>query len=291
MALLTNEVWLALYGSAKAGRVSDAAWLARFIMSTTADIGETAITEIHMALYQSMYHSKDAGSLLFMERFMWQRQHDENRGLPFNGTTCQMLLSKYAQMANMNPYYTTASLGRRAERFMHRAYQKLYCRQWHPDAACAAHVLDAYLPSIIGSMSNASLLLSRVRKADYFLRQFVQQFHLQPYDGSDKCGINTSCRVFERLFDAYNDAVLLSFHDNDEVSRINIHRIAQQADELFRFYFIQYRDGRVHTEKPSESHLQQLIGLFNHCRRANVTITFDIPQKVSEYRHLLQLQT
>jgi hypothetical protein len=288
MGMLLNYAWNALHASVKAGCVTDSAWLARFIMSTTPDIDETATTEMHMLLFESMFHSYDPGSLLYMERFLWEHQSDAKWGLPFNATTCQMLLSKYAQTAAMNPYYTTASLGRRAERFMYRAYQKLYCKQWHPDLACAVHVLDAYLPITVGGMINASLLLSRVRKADYFVRNFVRQFHLQPRADNEEVGMNSSYRVYERLFDAYYDAVLMSFHNDDEISRINTNRIAQHADELFRFYLIQHRDGRIHSEIPSEAHLHQLIRLFNSCRRTNETVTIDIPQKVSEYRHILQ---
>lgn len=290
MSLLSNEIWRAFYESAKAGCVADTAWLGRFIESATPEISESTSSEIHLVLLESLFHSRDAGSLLYMERFLMQRENGNEWGVPpFNGTTCQMLLAKYAKTAAIRPYYSTASLGRRAERFLHWASKKLYSTQWYPHADCADYVLEAYLPKTVGIRSNSSFYLSRIRKADYFVRNFVRQFQLQPRVDYGEDRMNTSYRIFERLFDAYNDAVLISLQSDDEQFRVNATWIALQGDELFRFFLIHHRDGRIHTEAPSMLHLQQLIRLWNSCQSVNATAMIDIPQKEHEYRRILQL--
>jgi hypothetical protein len=253
-------------------------------------------SRVHMLLFEAMLHSNDPGSLMFMERFIWKQKYNNDNawGVPFNEVTCKMLLSKYAKTASIGTI--SSSLGGRAERWLHRAYQKLYSTGWHPDVECAKYVVHAYLP-LTNRINNSALLLSRVRKADHFVRHFVRQFRLQQVVStiivSHRHPQETSYHIIERLLDAYNDVVVLSSSlraDDAETSRVDTKLIAQQADELFRFFMIQYRDGRIHAEDPSERHLQQLVRLWYNCCRYNETTTEMIQflPKIHEYRHIIR---
>ena len=183
--------------------------------------------------------------------------NNNNNAYSLNSQTCKMLLSKCAMTK-------APGSGRRAERLFFRMLHKINETHWHPDAECVNFVIKAHLQE--------DTSLSHVYRADRFVRQCVKQFGLQKpsQPNTDNNGANPRpSRIFERLLEAYG-----TVSENDQVKAV------QLADELFRFFLFQYRDGRVATEVPDERHLQLLVRLWKRNKSLR-------PETIAEYHQLI----
>ena len=111
---------------------------------------------------------------------------------------------------------------------------------WHPDSACIACVVDAYLqtPS-----------LRNIHHADRFLRQCVLDYGLCQSD---------DIRVFENVLVHYRSV---------RVNQTEDMVVSKSADSLFRFFLVQHRKKKV-CEAPKLIHLECVVVTW---RRVNST--------------------
>jgi hypothetical protein len=160
--------------------------------------------------------------------------------------------------------------GRRAERIFYRSLRALNATGWRPDAECVYYVVACYLQEHS---------LSHIRMADRFVRQCIQDFGLLPvqqHAGSTSC---TSWRIFDRLLESYS--MLAAVNATDES------KLIKRADELFRFFLVQHRNGRVVAEEPDEHHLGHLVRLWNRGNDGS-TAANTTHEKVAEYYQLMR---
>ena len=223
----------ALKASCAHGRVADAAWLTRTIASKHS-LNSTDTQQIHLLFLESLLHCKEPGSLLYMERLLmdWAKGDDDTLRVPVTLDMVRMLLQKCCM--SRAPW-----AGGRAERNFYRMINASNlteaCRS---DAESVYHVASAYL-------QEHTFSLAHVRKADNFVRKCVRDvgLHLPSTDADG------SCRVFDRLLKAYGSS---TFNVADR------RKALYRADELFRFFFRQHRDGHVTSEEPDHSLLEEI---------------------------------
>jgi hypothetical protein len=260
----TNELLRALRASAQAGRAPDAAWLARRLLLQQPDLDQSTLATIHRHFLESLLYSNESGSLLYMERLLLASNNTEDAlAVPLNCETFKLLLRKCSLVRS-------AGSGRRAERIFYRALRTLNETGGQlPDAECVYYVVAAYLQN---------LTLSHVRMSDLFVRHCVKQFGLQPSQiETTAVGASlTSWRIFDRLLEAYVTSASISATDE--------RKALQRADELFRFFLVQHRNGRILTEEPDEYHLGHMVCLWN---RSSLSIANKSQQKVTEYQQLI----
>lgn len=300
-----ESLWQALHASAKAGRVFDTSWLARLIRVSTMS-NETEATTIKMIAlrvqyYESLLNSNDPGSLRRMEQYLWEN-YKCITGLPFNSTTCKMLLTKFSKTKSIS-HQQQISIGRRAERFFYRTYEKLNHTHWYPDVECAYCVVESYLPPLMTQhqqvvASNSTQYLLQLRMVDQFIRHFIQQFGLHIYHQDKEepatTSHNHSFQIFARMLAAYTDVAILTL--NEQNSTKNSIQVSRQVDTLFRYFLIQYRNGKIDLsiESPNCQHLQQLCCIFQICTKTDMTnagsvaITRHLQQNIHEYKYLLR---
>ena len=303
----TQMLWRALHAAAQSGRVTDTVWVSRLIRASTTLTDHQALqtTALRLKQYESLLHSNVPQSLRYMEQYLWENQNSTN-GLTFNSTTCKMLLTKFSKTKTKS-HHQQISIGRRAERFLYRAHVQLNGTLWHPDVECAYCVVEAYLPLLRTqnqdhvAASNSTQYLLQLRMVDHFIRQFIQQFGLcntNEEEGFVNVPLLHSYKIFARLLDAYHDVALLALEDC--TNRKNSILVAQQADTLFRYFMIQYRNKKIDAsmEYPNGQHLEQLRSIFDICDKAtmtndNSTTTSSmirmkhLLQNIDEYKYLL----
>ena len=306
----TQMLWRALHAAAQSGRVTDTVWVSRLIRASTTLTDHQAqhthqTTALRLKQYESLLHSNVPQSLRYMEQYLWENQNSTN-GLTFNSTTCKMLLTKFSKTKTKS-HHQQISIGRRAERFLYRAHVQLNGTLWHPDVECAYCVVEAYLPLLRTqnqdhvAASNSTQYLLQLRMVDHFIRQFIQQFGLCNTN-EEKGFVNVpllhSYKIFARLLDAYHDVALLA--PEDCTNRKNSILVAQQADTLFRYFMIQYRNKKIDAsmEYPNGQHLEQLRSIFEICDKATMTNDNSttkssmirmkhLLQNIDEYKYLL----
>jgi hypothetical protein len=308
----------AVIASSKTGHTADTSWLVRLLLSILPSLIHDEsllsqrITKLHMLYYESLFYSNEPGSLLYMERYLLK--NNDHNNIPFNEMTCKMLLFKFSKSNHISSFssiqFISPTLGQRAERFLYHTYRTLYHTNWYPDVECASCIIETYLPqpTIIQNISNITTLtiplnyISRIRLADNFIRQFVLQFGLHPPLPNNTFPFATNdltyC-IFERLFDVYNDVTRhwSSTIDYDVTRTIDPIHIAEQVDTLFRFYMIQYRNGKIKTECPTLNHIQQLQCIYQNCNKTIISyakkqstsssIMKQLIDNIDEYRYLL----
>jgi hypothetical protein len=243
----------AMRASSQAGRVPDTAWLARQLLclNCTFAEGDPTFNEeaIRMLFLKSLQYSDDPGSLLYMERLVLT---DRDDSFPLSSNTLKMVLQKCAVTR-------APDSGPRAERTLFRAVQKINQTDWRPDVECVESVVEAHL------LGNTSL--PSVRLADAFLRQFVRKFGLHAHG-------NDTVRVFERILQAYCVAAM-----ND------LPKTFQCADELFRFFLVNHRKGRVTVETPDWRHLEIWTNLWSRCNESSFGSGGD---RLAEYQQIIR---
>ncbi len=296
-------LWRALNASSKVGHVADTLWLSRLIQAFTIPIGKQANSLQEIALrvhhFESLLQSSDPGSLRRMERYIRENH------IPFNSTTCKMLLTKFSRTKSMS-HQQQVSIGRRAERFFYQVVDKMNGTRWYPDVECANCVIEAYLPPLVTSdqpsaITNSTQYLLQLRMVDQFIRQFVRQFGLHNQHVPDESMNDTqypSYQIFARLLNAYTDVALLALSDNNTTR--NAIQVALQADTVFRYFVIQHRDGKIDStiDRPNDQHLKQLGCVFHICTKAAIesdntstrssTIMRHMLKSINEYQYLLQ---
>jgi hypothetical protein len=244
----------AIRASSQAGRVPDTAWLARQLLClncTTAYVDPSFNEEaIRMLFLESLQYSDDPGSLLYMERLVFT---DGDNSFRLTNETLKILLWKCATTS-------APDSGSRAERILFRAAQRINETDWRPAVECVKYVVEAHL------LENTSL--PSVRVADAFVRQFVKKFGLHAQG-------NDTVRIFERILQAYFVAAM-----ND------LQKSFHYADELFRFFLVQHRKGRVTAETPDWRHLQQWTNLWNRCDKSSFGSDGD---RLAEYQQIIRI--
>lgn len=264
--ITTDDLSRALRASSKAGRTTDAAWLARMLIREQPYPNLSTLQTIHLLFLESLLYSNETGSLLYMERLLLTSKNVNNAlTIPLNCETFKLLLRKCC--------LASTGSGRHAERIFFRTLRALNeTAAWQPDAECVYYVVAAYL---------RNLSLSNIRTADLFVRQCVKQLRLLPSQLNatpvDNKRRTSAWRIFDRLLEAYGASA--SFNTSDESKAI------QRADELFRFFLVQYRMGHILTEEPNEHHLEHMVGLWN--RSASLTGK-SCQQRITEYRQLIR---
>ena len=221
-----EEILKALRASAQEGRAQDAAWLLRALESYSERTDE--VTKESRSLFlRAVYNSSDPGSLVYMKELLFSRKW-ENDDLD----NWKMLLQKTADSK-------ISGCGKRA-RDIFRVLEKKCKRDreaWMPDSVCVYHVVKAYL-------NDPNKDIQTLLNACDFVKHTVWSYNLYRNEA------HKSVRLFDTLLSAFDDYA----HTN--------HLVICAVDELFRFFVIQHREGRVH-EEPDCYHLGHLLRYFN----------------------------
>jgi hypothetical protein len=264
MLPVESELARAMKASASAGLVADAAWLSRRLVRQT---DSTMATQPFFL--EALLNCPEAGSLLYMERLVFAASETQHEDL-IASQAYEMLLKK-CSMAQ------TPGSGRRAERIFHRMLKYFNATQtngWRLDAMCVNDVVAAYL-------QEHSFSLAHVLKADRFVRRCVRDYGLHMTQNGTEANVGKycqpDCRLFDRVLEAYGSL-------SADVGN-NSTKILKRADELFRFFLIQHRKGRVTAEEPDGMHLLHIVRLWN--RNSSLAIG-NTCQKSAEYSKLMK---
>lgn len=259
-----SELLRALEESSNQGRVPDAAWLSRTILNTV-ELNSTLLENVRLRFLNSLLNCKESGSLLYMEQPLMDWTKDER--IPVTMKMVRKLLQKCS--ASRAP-----GAGARAERNFYRMLHSNLTDAWQPDAECVYYVELAYL-------QEHTFSLAHVRKADKFVRKCVRTYglhHNATHTGPVQFCTNAEGRVFERLLEGYGSS---TFNETER------RRALSRADELFRFFLVQYRDGRVTAEEPDHRHLERIVRLWKRRSTSSVDDTLGTG-KCREHLHLMR---
>jgi hypothetical protein len=154
--------------------------------------------------------------------------------------------------------------GSRAEKAfqqIERKYEK-EGRNWMPDLECVSLVVHSYL-------NEPERSFKHVQNASTFVKRCFASYDLQA-----PVRTNSSIRLFDTLLGSFDDYVRM----NEEA--------VLTADDLFRFFLVQHRDGRVHHETPDQYHLGHILRYYN--RQYKKPMLRKGAQKSLEYFRLYQ---
>jgi len=259
-----SELLEALKFSCTEGMVSDAAWLARTILNRP-NLNLTIADTTRKLFLESVLNSRDAGSLLYMERLLQDWTKDDSVSVTMD--MVRTVLQKYSQSR-------TPGSGGRAERMFHRAMQSILTgtNSVTLDAGCVHCVVTAYLHEYTSTLIN-------VQKADRFVRQCVREYGLHStstnHTGSEALHAR-QWRVFDLLLAAYGNS---TFNAMDQSKAL------RSADQLFQFFLVQHRDGRITSEEPDYQHLEHIIRHWKQCPRTEENSG---SEKCTEYYELMK---
>jgi len=260
-----SDLMRALEASCSEGRVPDAAWLSRTILKNTVELNSTISENVRLHFLDSLLNCREPGSLLYMEQLLLDWTKDER---------ISVTMSMVRKLLQRCSTFRAPGAGARAERNFYRMLQSNLTDVWQPDAECVYCVELAYL-------QEHTFTLSHVRKADKFVRKCVRTYGLHNnVSHSNAVCASAEWRVFESLLDGYGSAAF-----NETESR----KALSAADELFRFFLVQHRDGRVTAEEPDHRHLERIVRLWK--RRPTNSAADDTvgSDKCREYLHLMQI--
>lgn len=223
------ELESALANAASAGLAQEVAWIIRQLQALEQDDDDdhnTNAKKYQRFFVESLLHSKDAGSLQYMEQYVLSQPNAD-----LDSFKC--LLQKLSQAR-------IPGAGMRAEAVFRRMAVV------EPDWECVSHVVTAYL-------NEYSVSLSHVMDADIFVRDCVASHR---YSSSNTTipvvELTKDLALFDRLLEAYAQFA----------SRSDPFKAEKHADELFRYMMVQHREGRI-PEEPEPAHLQHLLTIWN----------------------------
>lgn len=224
-----DELRRAMEAAAIAGRAQDAAWLLRTLNAGSETASDQVLQYFRTSFIRALLHCNDPGSMLYMEELLASDQWE-------NDTLEQwkLLLQKLASSQR-------AGCGTRAEKVFEKIEQKYTegDKNWMPDLECVSLVVQSYL-------NEPERSLKHILKATTFVKRCVASYHLHESSNGSNCRI--------RLF----DTLLKSF---DDYARTKPEAVIA-ADDLFRFFLVQHRDGRV-SEIPDQYHLGHILRYYN----------------------------
>ena len=222
-----DELRNALEAAAITGRAQDAAWLLR-TLGMCPEHSDKLTEECRTLFLKALLHSDEPGSLMYMEELILSGKWENDTPLHW-----KMLLRKYAQSGK-------TGCGARAE----RAFRAMENRNrdtrtdWTPDVQSLYITVHAYL-----NEPNRSLL--HVLDATRLVKRCMTSYDL--YCSESEHPI----RIFDTLLAAFND-----YARTDPKAVI-------AADELFRYFMVQHRDGRVRDEEPDRFILGHILRHWN----------------------------
>jgi len=273
----------ALKVAAMYGRVQDAAWLIRRIQQQQQwKVDESKVTAppsfdnflhqqqiLRLRFIEALFHNDDGnndpGALLYMEQLVFSGFNADTReDNSFSASALQMLLLKWSKSRK-------PGAGKRAEAVLIRMKETTNFNA----------VSAAYKAVIIAYLHEESRTLDQVQDADRFLRQYLAHI-----DDGERLGVQSheeamldnylphDWNVFDRVLEAYASCYV----QNDT-------QASNAADELFRFFLLQHRDGKLLCcEEPGPNHLSHVLRQWNGKKRP----TFADACKSLEYFRLLE---
>eukprot|EP00977_Amphora_coffeiformis_P003652 scaffold710_cov171-Amphora_coffeaeformis.AAC.21 len=222
-----DEVRIALEAAAAAGRAQDAAWLLR-TLKMCPDHSDELEHECRTLFLKALFYTDEPGSLMYMEELFLSEKWEND-----TSDHWKLLLQKYTQSNEVG-------VGARAEGVF-QAMENRHrdkCSDWMPDLQSLYHVVQAYL-----NEPQRSLL--HVLDATRLVKRCVTSYDLYRADNE------SPIRIFDTLLAAY-----------DDYARTDT-RAVKAADELFRFFMVQHRNGRVRDEEPDRFILGHILRHWN----------------------------
>ena len=222
-----EEIRQALQATVPVGRAQDAAWLLRTLERCPEQKLHEFRQECRTLFLKAVLHSDEPGSLLYMEELL-QSGNWENDSLEH----WKILLQKIAQSAQVG-------CGARAKAALQRIEDRyLDCGStWMPDAETLYHIVQAYA-------NEPGRSLSHVLEATEIVKRCATMYDLYP------CEAQQSIRLFDTLLATFDD------YARTEPKAV------KTADDLFRFFVVQHRDGTC-KEEPDRFHLGHILRHFN----------------------------
>lgn len=222
-----EEINDALEATVPVGRAQDAAWLTR-ILEMSPECCEDMKKECRRLFLKALLYSDDPGSLLYMEELLFSGKR-ENESIE----DWKILLNKCVR-------WNQVGCGERAAIVLHKIEQK--CEEngelWTPDAEILGSVVQAYL-------NEPDRSLQHLLQATRVVKRCITKY--KTYSSSHK----SQFRLFDKLLGAF-----------DEYARTDPIAL-KEADDLFRFFVVQHRDGRVESEEPGPFHLGHILRYYN----------------------------
>ena len=227
------ELETALGESSRYGRASDATWIFRMLRARQSK----SQTQAHLKLwFQALRRSSEAGSAVYLEQLLVSSFEADETTDDYNlyllmrhRIYYNMALQKWSTMK-------TPGAGMRAQALFHRMVTKYKTsgdENLRPNEESVHHVVMAFVRE-----ENASL--QNLLDAHRFLRQSLQTL------GSLRDRTTTRhWRTFDNLLASYTK------YPDDR-------RAVEAADQLFRFFLLQHRDGVV-SEEPDPFHLSHTL--------------------------------
>jgi hypothetical protein len=228
-----SEIRSALEAAASVGRVQDAAWLMRVYEQSQRGNESTEIANDCRDLFvKALMRSEDRGALPYMKELLFS--HEWESGIQ----SWKFVLLKLGESGE-------TGAGELAKFVIQRIEDKVRedSRDWIPDVEIISHVIQAYL-------NEPRRTLAHVSAADKILRRIIVAYDIYAVAKFLPEQRRPSLRLFDTVLKAY-----------DDYTRSN--RMATEAaDDLFRFFLIQHRNGKV-LEEPDRFHLGHILRCYN----------------------------
>ena len=239
-----DELELALSTASTLGHAQQATWLFRRLYNKHRSPSDRK--QLWCRLMTAYAQSHSEGSLSYMERLVRSQEEMHHRDI-FN-----IVLKRISKER-------TPGTGLRAENFFNEmlllSSKPNKAASLHPNMESLSYCTTAYLdekPRVLENVVNADALVRR-----FFSTYNVTKYH---HDGDSI----PNGRVFERLLEAY-----ASCAPKDP-------KAIQAAEDLFRFFLLQHRDGNT-TERPCAKHLDYMLQLLSqqpNKRNAETSLEF-----------------